>query len=99
MGFVASGNACGGNLTTAFYGTNPGAAGQAAGSQSRNIAIANITPFTPTGSISTITPSGTVAAPVINNFAPGGGGIGAVPTNVTSRRSSFQSDRCRTGGG
>jgi hypothetical protein len=42
MGFVASGNTCKGRLTTAFYGANPGCAGQLGGSQSKNIGIANI---------------------------------------------------------
>jgi hypothetical protein len=63
MGFVASGNACAGNLTTAFYGANPGAAGQAGGTQSKNLTIANLNSFTPT--INSITPAGTNSAPTI----------------------------------
>lgn len=61
MGYVASGNTCAGNLTATYYGANPGAAGQAGGTQSKNLTIANLNAFTPTGTISTITPAGSVS--------------------------------------
>lgn len=79
MGYVASGNTCAGNLTATYYGANPGAAGQTGGTQSKNLTIANINPFTPTGTISTITPSGSVSSTFspAGPFIYGGGGVDA----------------------
>lgn len=97
MGYVASGNACAGNLTATYYGSNPGASGQTGGTQSKNIAIANINSFTPTGTISTITPAGTVSVISVSsqvqtnssgNITPAGGGSTPAPvsnnTSITS---------------
>lgn len=101
MGYVASGNACAGTLTTSFYGGNPGAAGQLGGTQSKNLTIANLNAFTPTGTISTVTPAGTITngAITVNNgtnlvngtaggtLLPGGGSTGAL-FNVTASQAT-----------
>ena len=92
MGYVASGNACGGNLTAIYYGSNPGAPGQTGGSQSQNLTIANLSPFTPRGTISTITPSGSVSLSLVGSvlgsfsgaFQGGSGANGLTNTGTLS---------------
>ncbi len=62
MNFVASGNTCAGNLTTAFYGANPGASGQTGGTQSKTLTLAQLpTGITVTGNVSV---SGSVSGTV-----------------------------------
>ncbi len=91
MGYVASGNTCAGNLTTTFYGANPGAGGQTGGTQSKTLTLAQLpTGITSTGSISTsgtvtVNPPPTDNIPVVPttiNSGTGGGGTGTVPNSV-----------------
>ena len=51
MGYVALGNTCAGQLTTAFYGVSPGAPGALGGTQSTILLTVNLPPYTPSGTI------------------------------------------------
>lgn len=52
------------NLTSTYYGANPDALGAVGGSQSKTLALPNLPPFTP---------AGTVSVPTITSVVSGGG--------------------------
>ena len=86
MDFVALGSTCAGNLTTAFYGANPGAGGQEGGAQSETLAQGNLPNFVPkfTGSSGAVnvtsTPTNVAQGSNVNVNQPGTGSPTAFPS-------------------
>jgi Phage Tail Collar Domain len=68
MGYVASGNACAGNLTATYYGSNPGAPGQTGGSQDYTFLQANLPSVNFTVSGITLNDPGHTHSPTAGNF-------------------------------
>jgi len=80
VGRVNMGGAAASNLTTAFYGSDPSGIGAIGGSQSKVLVTANLPPYTPSGTNSTSSVSGTSAYGQAFAFTPGGAALVFVPT-------------------
>lgn len=70
------GGVCASNLTQTYYSTNPGPPGARGGTQNVALSVANLPAYTPAGTVTNITATGTVSTPAIT--------LSAAATNVVN---------------